>query len=143
MTIFRPMRPSRNAFWKHNGRSPVPAQAAPWREPLPGVFRQTMAIAVNGAHAARTAWLWSRFAMWIVRTLLVLLALASPALAQDEPREAAPARDDAQAALPPAQANDLPWLLEWEKAANDTNKLIILFGSKPGAEPDWAAIQRN
>ena len=117
--------------------------------------------------------------MWIVRTLLVFLALASPALAQDGPRDAGAARDaaqafrvyvegvakkggrpdltrpevagllhrvfdlDALAALPPAQANDLPWLLEWEKSANSTNKLIILFGSKPGAEPDWTAIQRN
>ncbi len=35
--------------------------------------------------------------MWIVRTLLILLALASPALAQDGPHDAAAAREAAQA----------------------------------------------
>ena len=118
-------------------------------------------------------------AMRIARTLLVLLALASPASAQDGPQDAAAAREamqafrvylegvakkgerpdltrpevakllhrvfdlDALAALPPAQANDVSWLLEWGDTANGTNKLIILFGSKRGTEPDWAAIQRN
>jgi hypothetical protein len=117
--------------------------------------------------------------MPIVRILLVLLALASPALAQDGAREAAAAREAAQAfrvyvegvtktggrpdltrpevaallglvfdlgalnALPPAQANDILWLLDWMDAANATNKLFTRYGSKPGPQPDLAAIQRN
>jgi len=116
--------------------------------------------------------------MPIVRILLVLLALASPALAQDGARDAAAAREAAQAfrvyvegvtkeggrpdltrpevaallgrvfdlgalnALP-AQANDIPWLLDWMDAANATNKLFTRYGSKPGPQPDLAAIQRN
>src|ERR1700722_1484058 len=117
--------------------------------------------------------------MPIVRILLLLLAFASPALAQDGARDAAAAREAAQAfrvyvegvtktggrpdltrpevaallgrifdlgalnALPPAQANDLPWLLDWMDAANATNKLFTRYGSKPGPQPDLAAIQRN
>jgi tetratricopeptide (TPR) repeat protein len=117
--------------------------------------------------------------MPIVRILLVLVALASPALAQDGARDAAAAREAAQAfrvyvdavtktggrpdltrpevaallgrvfdlgalnALPPAQASDIDWLLDWTGAANATNKLIILYGAKPGPQPDLAAIQRN
>jgi len=117
--------------------------------------------------------------MPIVRILLVLLALASPALAQDGARDAAAAREAAQAfrvyiegvmkergrpdltrpevaallgrvfdldalnALPPALASDLPALLDWMDAANATNKLFILYGTKPGLQPDLAAIQRN
>jgi hypothetical protein len=117
--------------------------------------------------------------MPIVRILLVLLALASPALAQDGARDAAAAREAAQAfrvyvegvtkkggrpdltrpevaallgrvfdlgalnALPPAQATDILWLLDWMDAANATNKLFTRYGSKPGPQPDLAAIQRN
>jgi len=117
--------------------------------------------------------------MPIVRILLVLLALASPALAQDGARDAAAAREAAQAfhvyvegvtkkggrpdltrpevaallrrifdldalnALPPAQASDLDWLPDWMDAANATNKLFTRYGSKPGPQPDLAAIQRN
>ena len=117
--------------------------------------------------------------MPIVRILLVLLALASPALARDGARDAAAAREAAQAfrvyvegvmkergrpdltrpevaallgrvfdldalnALPPALASDLPALLDWMDAANATNKLFILYGTKPGLQPDLAAIQRN
>ena len=117
--------------------------------------------------------------MPIVRILLVLLALASPALAQDGAGDAAAAREAAQAfrvyvegvtktggrpdltrpevaallgrvfdlaalnALPPAQANDILWLLDWMDAANATNKLFTRYGSKPGPQPDLAAIQRN
>jgi len=117
--------------------------------------------------------------MPIVRILLVLLALASPALAQDGARDAAAAREAAQAfrvyvegvtkkggrpdltrpevaalldrvfdldalnALPPAQANDIIWLLDWMEAANAVNKLFTRYGSKPGPQPDLAAIQRN
>ncbi|MDR3465195.1 MAG: hypothetical protein P4M07_04545 [Xanthobacteraceae bacterium] len=109
----------------------------------------------------------------------MLLALASPALAQDGARDAAAARDAAQAfrvyvegvtkqggrpdptrpevaallgrvfdlgalkALPPAQANDLPWLIDWIEAANATNKLLMFYGAKPGPQPDLATIQRN
>lgn len=46
-------------------------------------------------------------------------------------------------ALPPVQASDLEWLLEWVEAANTVNKLIVLYGSKPGPQPDLAALQRN
>jgi hypothetical protein len=117
--------------------------------------------------------------MPVVRILLVLLALASPALAQDGARDAAAAREAAQAfrvyvegvtkaggrpdltlpevaalldrifdlgaliALPPAQANDILWLPDWIDAANATNKLFTRYGSKPGPQPDLAAIQRN
>ena len=117
--------------------------------------------------------------MPIVRILMVLLALASPAFAQDGARDAAAARDAAQAfrvyvegvgkkgerpdltrpevaalldrvfdldalnALPPAQANDIIWLLDWMDAANAVNKLFTRYGSKPGPQPDLAAIQRN
>jgi hypothetical protein len=120
-----------------------------------------------------------RLPMPIVRILLVLLALASPALAQDGARDAAAAREAAQAfrlyvegvakngerpdltrpevaallgrifdlgalnALPPAQASDVPWLLDWMDAANATNKLLITFGAQPGPQPDLAAIERN
>jgi hypothetical protein len=115
----------------------------------------------------------------IVRILLVLLAFASPAIAQDGARDAAAAREAAQAfrvyvegvsekggrpdltrpevaallgrvfdlgalnALPPAQASDLDWLLDWMDAANATNKLFTRYGSKPGPQPDLAAIERN
>jgi hypothetical protein len=117
--------------------------------------------------------------MPIVRILLVFLALASPALAQDGARDAAAAKEAAQAfrvyvegvtktggrpdltrpdvaallgrvfdldalnALPPAQANDVIWLLDWMDAANAVNKLFALYGSKPGPQPDLTAIQRN
>ena len=117
--------------------------------------------------------------MPIVRILLVLLALASPALAQDGARNAAAAREAARAfrvyveavtkkggrpdltrpevaalldrvfdlgalnALPPAQASDLSWELDWMDAANAVSKLFTRFGSKPGPQPDLEAIQRN
>ena len=117
--------------------------------------------------------------MPIVRILMVLLALASPAFAQDGARDAAAAKEAAQAfrvyvegvtktggrpdltrpevaalldrvfdlgalnALPPSQANDIIWLLDWMDAANAVNKLFARYGSKPGPQPDLAAIQRN
>ncbi len=117
--------------------------------------------------------------MPIVRILLLLLALASPAFAQDGARDAAAAREAAQAfkvyvdgvakagarpdltrpevaalldrifdldalnALPPEQASDLGWLLDWMEAANATNKLFTRYGSKPGPQPDLQAIERN
>jgi hypothetical protein len=117
--------------------------------------------------------------MPIVRILLVFLALASPALAQDGARDAAAAPEAAQAfrvyvegvmkedgrpdltrpevaallgrvfdldalnALPPAQANDIIWLLDWMDAANTTNKLLIRYSAIEGPQPDLVAIQRN
>jgi len=50
---------------------------------------------------------------------------------------------DALNALPPAQANDISWLLDWMDAANAVNKLLTRYGSKPGPQPDLTAIQRN
>jgi hypothetical protein len=50
---------------------------------------------------------------------------------------------DALNALPPAQANDISWLLDWMDAANAVNKLFTRYGSKPGPQPDLTAIQRN
>ena len=117
--------------------------------------------------------------MPIVRLFLVLLALISPALAQDGSRDAAAAQEAAQAfkayieglakkggrpdltrpevaaqlgrifdldafnALPPAQAGDVPWLLDWVDAAKETNKLVLFYGAKPGPKPDLDALQRN
>ena len=117
--------------------------------------------------------------MPIVRILLVLLALASPALAQNGARDAAAASEAAQAfqvyvdgvtkrggrpdltrpdvaamlvrvfdlgalnALPPAQASDRDWLVEWHEAANATHESILYYGAKPGPQPDREAIRRN
>ncbi|MEH2489654.1 hypothetical protein [Bradyrhizobium sp. AZCC 2230] len=117
--------------------------------------------------------------MPIVRILLVLLAFASPALAQDGIHELAAARDAAKAfkvyvdgvakkgerpdltrpdvaaqlghvfdlaalaALPPPEASDTNWLPDWFDAANQTHKLFILYGAKPGPQPDLVALQRN
>jgi hypothetical protein len=117
--------------------------------------------------------------MPLVRIFLLLVALATPALAQDGVRDAATAREAAQAfkvyveramkkserpdltrpdvaallgrvfdldalnALPPAQASDLDWLIDWIEAANAVNKLFTRYGSKPGPQPDLAAIQLN
>jgi hypothetical protein len=111
--------------------------------------------------------------MPIVRILMVLLALASPALAQDGARDAAAAKEAAQAfrvyvegvmkergrpdltrpevaalldrvfdldalnALPPAQANDIIWLLDWMDAANAVNKLFTRYGAIPGRSQIW------
>jgi hypothetical protein len=118
----------------------------------------------------------SRLPKPIVRILLVLLALASPALAQDGARDAREAAQafrvyvegvaktggrldltrpevaalfgrvfdlDALNALPPAQASDLDWLIDWIGAANATIKLFTCYGSKPGPQPDLAALGRN
>ena len=117
--------------------------------------------------------------MPIVKILLVLLALASPALAQDGARDAAAAREAAQAfqvyvervkktggrldltrpdvaamlgrvfdlgalnALPPVQASDTDWLVEWHEAAIATHELILHYGTKPGPQADRAAVGRN
>jgi hypothetical protein len=117
--------------------------------------------------------------MPIVRILMVLLALAAPAFAQDGARSAAAAKEAAQAfrvyvdgvtktggrpdltrpevaalldrvydldalnALPPTQANDIIWLMDWMDAANGVGKLFTRYGSKPGPQPDLAALRRN
>jgi hypothetical protein len=46
-------------------------------------------------------------------------------------------------ALPPSKPSDLPWLLEWFNAANQTTKLIMYFGAKPGPDLDQPAVLRN
>jgi hypothetical protein len=50
---------------------------------------------------------------------------------------------DQLAALPAPKSGDVPWLLDWSDAANRTNKLILLFGVKPGPDLDQAAVLRN
>jgi hypothetical protein len=49
------------------------------------------------------------------------------------------------AALPPAQSDDLPWLMDWIDAANGVYKSILAFGIAPPVTPrtDEAALQRN
>jgi hypothetical protein len=49
------------------------------------------------------------------------------------------------AALPPPQASDLPWLMNWMAAANGVLKSILYFGINPPADPiaDAPAIRRN
>ena len=46
-------------------------------------------------------------------------------------------------ALPPSKPSDLPWLLEWFNAANQTTKLMMYFGAKPGPDIDQPAVLRN
>jgi hypothetical protein len=117
--------------------------------------------------------------MPFLRSLLIVLALSSPALAADGPQIAAGAKDAAQAlrlhlaavaksgerpdyakppaselfrrifnadelaALPPPRPDDMPWVLDWLNAANQTEKLIMFFGTEPGANLDQAAAFRN
>jgi hypothetical protein len=49
------------------------------------------------------------------------------------------------AALPPPQAGDLPWLLDWSTAANRLAKAMLYFDINPSANPadDQAAMRRN
>jgi type II secretory pathway pseudopilin PulG len=104
--------------------------------------------------------------MPIARILIILLALASPAFAQDGARDAAAAKEAAQAfrvyvegvtktggrpdltrpevaalldrvfdldalnALPPTQANDIIWLLDWMDAANRTARRPFQAGAR-------------
>jgi hypothetical protein len=48
-------------------------------------------------------------------------------------------------ALPPAQAGDLPWLMDWVSAANGVYKSNLVFGiARPvSLQTDAAALQRN
>ena len=50
---------------------------------------------------------------------------------------------DALKALPPPQANDLPWLLEWSQTASAASRAILMHGVKPGPTPDLAAVAQN
>src|SRR5438046_826644 len=45
--------------------------------------------------------------------------------------------------LPPAQASDTDWLVEWHEAASATHELILTYGAKPGPQLDREAIGRN
>jgi hypothetical protein len=131
------------------------------------------------ARAVQIARCQLRLPVPIIRILLIFLALASPALAQDGARDAAAAGEAAQAfrvyiegvtkengrpdltrpevaallgrifdvdtlnALPPTQASDLFWLLDWLEAANTAVKLFTRYGAIAGPQPDVAAIHRN
>jgi len=116
----------------------------------------------------------------VVRALLLLVALQSPALAQTDgaglaagakaaadqlqlylddvartggrPDFAKPPAAELFArifaveqlnALPPPQANDIPWLLDWAAAASKAGKAIMFFGIKPPVDPAGAAFARN
>ncbi len=46
-------------------------------------------------------------------------------------------------ALPPAKADDIPWLLQWGAAVDQSFKRIILFGLQPGQPFDQLVLQRN
>ena len=50
---------------------------------------------------------------------------------------------DALAALPSPEASDMNWLPDWTDIANQTHKLFIFYGAKPGPQPDFAALGRN
>ena len=113
------------------------------------------------------------------RSLLLLLALGSPAFSQDGPSDAATAQNAGQAfgvyldgvlksggepdftkppaanlfrnifdvaalkALPPAKADDMPWLLKWGAAVDQSYKGIVLFGLQPGQPIDQLVMRRN
>jgi hypothetical protein len=46
-------------------------------------------------------------------------------------------------ALPPAKADDIPWLLQWGAAVDQSYKRIILFGLQPGQPIDQLVMRRN
>jgi len=46
-------------------------------------------------------------------------------------------------ALPPAQADDIRWLLQWGAAVDQSYKRIILYGLQPGQPIDQLVMQRN
>jgi hypothetical protein len=50
---------------------------------------------------------------------------------------------DALASLPPPEASDMNWLMDWTDVANQTHKLFIFYGAKPGPQPDLPALARN
>jgi hypothetical protein len=49
----------------------------------------------------------------------------------------------ALAALPPAQADDMGWMLAWGAAVDQTYKHILLFGLNPDHAADRLLLQRN
>ena len=119
--------------------------------------------------------------MPLLRSLLILFALVSAALAEDGPSIAAEAKEAANRlqeyldwvakaggrpdfsqppasdllgqvfnlkqleALPPAQASDVPWLMDWATTANGAFKSIMFFGIAPPVTllTDPPALQRN
>ena len=117
--------------------------------------------------------------MPFLRSLLLLLALVSPARSQDGSHDAATAQNAAQAfgiyldgvlkaggqpdftkppaadlfrhifdvaalkALPPAKADDMPWLLQWGSAVDQSYKRIVLYGLQPGQPLDQLVLRRN
>ena len=46
-------------------------------------------------------------------------------------------------ALPPAKADDIPWLLQWGAAVDQSYKRIILYGLQPGQPIDQLVMRRN
>ena len=46
-------------------------------------------------------------------------------------------------ALPPAKADNIPWLLQWGAAVDQSYKRVILFGMQPGQPFDRLVLQRN
>jgi hypothetical protein len=46
-------------------------------------------------------------------------------------------------ALPPAKAGDIPWLLQWGAAADQSYRRIILYGLHPGQPVDQLVMRRN
>ena len=45
--------------------------------------------------------------------------------------------------LPPAKADDIPWLLQWGAAVDQSYKRIILYGLQPGQPIDQLVMRRN
>jgi hypothetical protein len=46
-------------------------------------------------------------------------------------------------ALPPAKADDIPWMLQWGSAVDQSYKRIVLFGLQPGQPIDQLIMLRN
>jgi hypothetical protein len=46
-------------------------------------------------------------------------------------------------ALPPAKSDDVPWLLQWGTAVDQSYKRIVLFGLQPGQPIDQLVMRRN
>jgi hypothetical protein len=46
-------------------------------------------------------------------------------------------------ALPPAKADDMPWLLQWGSAVDQSYKRIVLYGLQPGQPLDQLVLRRN
>jgi hypothetical protein len=117
--------------------------------------------------------------MPILRSLLLLVALFTPALGEDGSRVAARGEDAAKAlqlyldgvassgqrpdytkppaadlflqvfdleqltALPPPEASDMSWVVDWLDAVKDTYKRVMFFGATLDPKPDLVAIGHN